>query len=205
VNTHEWIHISAYCSDNIGIINYTWRIGWKEYFNKTLDLFYYSTVDFDEVELTVRDAQGNHATAQFLVCPVFDFLNSLVGPIKDENGVPLSNVEVLVRPDAEFGYSGGGTNRTGFASILVHRSYIWENVTVEFEKDGYVFIRLQGMVTPNGIVFEGPVIMKKEEVEKESIPDNGWIGFASILVLVFILSIAIFLIRRLSKRVNKPE
>ena len=180
-------------SGNGPILNHTWTF---EHDGTTVTLhgaeasFTFTEPGMYTVTLTVIDSLG--LTASDTLDVTVDWALS-VGPLEDGKGEVLEGVTVnLTVGDSTY---SGTTGPEGITVFRLPSTALATEVTVKLEKDGYVGVTHETMITTDGDLEQAPPAMKRE-----SEPDDGgmpvWLLGAIAVAIVLVMLVAVIAMRR---------
>ena len=203
-NTTDPVVLSAKnCYDNIGIVNYTWKVlqlsryeGY--YYTEVVELTFDVEMIWD-VTLTITDTEGNEASETVKILISDEPITCLIGPVMNEKGVPLKGINVSI--SGTF-YFPDMTNETGYVELIVQRSKLGDTITILFEKEGFEKLTLDAEVTINGTVFSEDIVLLNE---KKDIVSNDFYGdilfvvavLVCLLLVLTVLSVILFIVWRI--------
>ena len=208
----EEVTFDGSASEGIGgIVRYTWTF-MHNYRTVTLHgetpTFTFMAAGEYEVTLRVTDAYGGVDAASFTVTVEPVRIMVRVGPVVDEDVVPLYDATVRVTWGENVHETP--TDFSGFADLMISKDAIGEDVTVRVSKEGYEPQEFTTSFTEDGMLERQPSPMVASEVTeppaKETEGPAGWeYGIVVVMLVLVLLALLIFVGKRPSIMGKKDE
>ena len=194
-----------------GIDRYTWTF-MHNYRTVTLHgeepIFTFMTEGEYVVTLRVRDNFGGVGTATFTVTVEPFNIMVRVGPVVDEDGVPLYDATIRVTWGEDV--FKATTDFSGFVDLMIPTEAVGGDITVRVSKEGYEPQEFTTSFMEDGVLERQPSPMVASEVteppDKEAEGPAGWeYGIVVVMLVLVLLALLIFVGKRPSISGKKED